>query len=124
MFPVQNVTEAHLTQIVPALFVVPTLGHFVARVVAGDVGVEVGGVVGQQASAHHLLSFPQIQQTQLGAVQRIVVAGGQRIQVLRQNLFKSVPEGLRGESFRRNSPDRMQNGFAIPIGDLGVFGPG
>src|SRR6516164_2546664 len=46
-------------------------------------------------------------------------AGRERIQVLGQNLFKSIPEGLRGEAFRRNSPDRMQNGSAVPISHLG-----
>src|SRR5215470_17247837 len=53
-------------------------------------------------------------------VQRIVIASGQRIQVLGQDLFKSVPEGLRGEALWRNSPGRMENGAAVPIGHLGL----
>jgi hypothetical protein len=53
-------------------------------------------------------------------VQRIVIAGGQRIQMLGQDLFKSIPEGLRGEAFRWNSPGRMQNGAAVPIGHFGL----
>jgi hypothetical protein len=40
-----------------------------------------------------LLLLPQIQQTQLGAVQRVLI-GRQRIQALGQNLFKGIPEGL------------------------------
>ena len=94
-----------MAQIVTALFVVPALGQIVARVVAGDIRVEVSRIVSEQTTAHHLLLFPQIQQTQLGAIQRIVVAACQRIQVFGQNLFKSVPEGLRSEAFRRKSPD-------------------
>ncbi len=122
VFTVQNVAETHLTQIMAALFVMPALSQFIARVVAGDIGVEVGRIVGEQSSAHHLLSFPQIQQTQLGAIQRIVV-GCQWIQVFGQNLFKSVPEGLRGEAFRRNSPERMQDGSPYQSATSGL-GPG
>ena len=58
MLAVQNVTETDLPQVVSALFVVPALGQLVAGVGAGDIGVEVGGVVGQQAAADQLLLFP------------------------------------------------------------------
>ena len=52
-------------QVVTALFIVPALGQFVARVVAGDtgdIGMEVGGIVSEQVPAYPLLAFPQIQQ--------------------------------------------------------------
>ena len=88
-FPVQNITETHLPQIVAALLVVPALRQFVASVGAGDIGVEVGGVVGQQAAAHAWLLLPQSQQAQLGVLQRIVTG-----RFLRQNLLESIPEGL------------------------------
>src|SRR5579862_5173425 len=57
---------------------------------------------------------------QLCAVQWIVIAGGQRVQALRQDLLESIPESLRSKTFRWDSPDRMQNGFAVPVGDLGL----
>ena len=88
-----------------------------------DIGIEVGGIVGEQAPAHHLLAFPQIQHPQLGVVQRIVLAGGQRVQAVGQNLFKSIPEGLRGEAFRRNPPERSR--MVLPYQSAtSVFGPG
>ena len=58
VFSVQDVAEAHLAQIVMALFVVSALSQIVARVVAGDIRVEIGRIVGEQASAHQLLVFP------------------------------------------------------------------
>jgi hypothetical protein len=91
VFPVQDAAEAHLAQIVTALFVMPALGQIVARVVAGDIGVEVGRIVGEQAPAHHLLLFPQIQQKQLGAVQRVVI-GRPRIQALGQDFQARAAE--------------------------------
>ena len=33
VFPVQNVAEAHLAQVVTALLVVPALGQFIARII-------------------------------------------------------------------------------------------
>ncbi len=40
--------------------------------------------------------------------------------MLGQDLFKSVPEGLRGEAFRRDTPERMQNRSVIPISHLSL----
>ena len=58
MLAIQHVAESHLTQIVPALLIVAALRQMVLRVGAGDVGVEVGGVVAQQAAADQLLLLP------------------------------------------------------------------
>ena len=61
MFAIENVTETDLPQVVLVLLVVPTLGQLIAGVGADDIGVEVGGVVSQQATTHQLLSLPQSQ---------------------------------------------------------------
>ena len=55
---IQHVAEADLAQVMPALFIVAALGQMVLCVGTGDVGVEVGGVVAQQAAADQLLLFP------------------------------------------------------------------
>jgi hypothetical protein len=52
---VQNIAQAHLAQVVAALLVVAALRQLVPRVGAGNVGVEVGGIVGQQPTADQLL---------------------------------------------------------------------
>ncbi len=62
---IQHIAQSHLPQIMTALLVVPALGQSVARVGAGYIGVEVGGVVSQQAAAHQLLLFPYAEQAQL-----------------------------------------------------------
>src|ERR1700687_4081461 len=115
---IQNVAESHLAQIVPALFVVTPLGQLISLVVAGDVSVKIGCIVGEQPAAHQLFFFPQTKQTNLRVVQWIFA--GQRIQVFGQNLLKGVPEGLRGETLRRDGPGGMENGAAIPVRDLGL----
>jgi len=46
---VHHQSQPQLPQIVAPLFVMPTLRQFRFRVGAGDVGIEVGGVVGQGA---------------------------------------------------------------------------
>ena len=43
---IENIAQPDLSQIVAALLVVPALRELVARVGAGHVGIEVGGVVG------------------------------------------------------------------------------
>jgi len=48
-----------LAQVVPTLFVVAALRQVVPRVGAGNVGVEVGGIVGQQPTTNQLLFLPQ-----------------------------------------------------------------
>ena len=45
MFAIEHVAETDLPQVVSALLVMPALGQLVTRVGAGDIGVEVGGVV-------------------------------------------------------------------------------
>ncbi len=54
VFPVQNVAEAYLAQIVTALLVVAALCQFIPGVAAGDIGVEIRGVVREQAPSFAL----------------------------------------------------------------------
>ena len=58
MLAIQHVGESHLAQAVPALLIVAALREMVLRVGTGDVGVEVGGVIAQQAAADQLLLLP------------------------------------------------------------------
>jgi hypothetical protein len=56
---IDNQSQTHLPEIVPALFVVTPLRQFRPLVGAGDVGVEIGCVVGQSLElqlfdTHHL----------------------------------------------------------------------
>src|SRR5579864_2034758 len=55
-------------------------------------------------------------------VQRIF-GGGKGIPSFGQDLLKSIPEVLGAEARGRESPGRIQNGAAVPIGHLS-FGPG
>src|SRR6516225_3375090 len=103
----------------PARLVMTALRQFSAGIGAGDVGIEMGGVVGEQASTHHLLFFPQAQQAELGLVPRIF-GRGKRVQALGENLLQSIPKVLRAETFGRESPRRFQNGAAIPVGHFGL----
>jgi hypothetical protein len=48
-------------------------------------------------------------------VQRIV-AGGKQIQALGEDLFEGVPEVLRPETLGGESPGRIQNRAAVPVG--------
>jgi hypothetical protein len=41
--------------------IVSALGQVSARVAARDIGIEVGGVIGQQTPTHQLFFFPQSQ---------------------------------------------------------------
>ena len=105
----------------PALLVMRALGQFVTRVTAGDAGVEIGGVIRQQAPAHHLFFLPHIQQAQLGLVQWIFLGCQWIIQALGQDLLKGIPEVLGAEALALgwDAPSGMQNGAAIPVGPLG-----
>src|ERR1700735_1079667 len=119
MLAIQHVTQTDLPQIMAALLVVSALGQLIARVGAGDIGVKVGGVVGQQTTTHQLFLFPYSQQTQLRLFQGIV-SRGERLWSFGQVLFKGVPEGLRSKAFGGNMPERRQDGGAIPIGDFSL----
>ena len=58
MLAIQHVAQTDLPQVMAALLVVSPLGQLIPAVATGDVGVEVGGVVGQQTTTHQLLLFP------------------------------------------------------------------
>src|SRR5271157_2852037 len=117
LLSVQNIAETHLAQVVPALLVVPALRQFIARVGAGDVGVEVGGVVSQQTTANQLFLVPQTEQTQLGLIQRIFLRR-EGLAQLRQNLLEGVPESLRAETLGGKSPLGGEDGALVPVGDF------
>src|ERR1035438_227778 len=51
VFPVQQIAQAHLSQIMAALLVMSSLRQMVALIGAGHVGIEVRRVVGQYAAA-------------------------------------------------------------------------
>ena len=59
----QHIAESDLTQVVSALLIVSALGQLIAGVGAGDIGIEVGGVVSQQPTTHQLFFLPQAQQS-------------------------------------------------------------
>src|ERR1700739_1136684 len=109
MLSVQNIAQAHLAQIVAALFVVAALGQLVPRVGAGHVGVEVGGIVGQQPTTDQLLFLPQTEETQLRTIERIF-GGSAGLAGLWQNLFEGVPESLRSKAFGRKTPLGSKDG--------------
>ncbi len=67
---VQDVAEAHLPQVVSALLVVAALSQLVPRVSTGDVGEEIGGVVGQQSAADQLFFLPRVPTSAAGACSR------------------------------------------------------
>jgi hypothetical protein len=60
---IQNVAEPDLAQVVSPLLVVSALRQLIALVGAGDIGIEVGGVVGQQPTTNQLFLLPQAQQS-------------------------------------------------------------
>src|ERR1700719_770971 len=101
-----------------SLLVVSPLRQAVALVVTGNVGVEVSGVVGQQPAGYQLLFLPQTEQSQLRLFQFIALARRQRL--ARINSIKTIPESLRGKSFRRKSPQRRQDAVPIPVGHFGL----
>ena len=122
MLAIEHVAQTDLPQIMAALLVVSALGQLIARVGAGDIGVEVGGVVSQQTTTHQLFLFPYSQQTQLGLLQGIV-GRGERFWAFRQDLFKGVPERLRSKALGGNSQsvDRMEERYQSATS---VLGPG
>src|SRR6266478_3359109 len=122
MLAIEHVAQTDLPQIMAALLVVSALGQLIARVGAGDIGVEVGGVVGQQTTTHQLFLFPYSQQTQLGLLQGIV-GRGERFWAFRQDLFKGVPESLRSKAFGGKRSELRQDRGSIPRGNSS-FGAG
>src|SRR6516225_8726338 len=63
MLPIQHIAESDLAQVVSTLFIVAALRQLIAHVAAGDIGIEVGGVVRQQPTTHQLFFLPQAQQS-------------------------------------------------------------
>src|SRR5580704_11585829 len=115
---IQNITQSHLAQVMTSLLVVSPLRQAVAFVVTGNVGVEVGRVIGQQPAGHQLFFLPQTEQSQLGLFQFIALARRQRLASI--NSIKAIPESLGAESFRRKSPQRRQDAVPIPVGHFGL----
>src|SRR5215472_11520946 len=97
ILPIQHVTESYLAEIVAPLLIVSPLGQVIARIAARDIGIEVGGVIGEQTPTHQLFFFPQSQQTQLRLFQRILLYG-EILFSFRQNLFEGIPKGLRSKA--------------------------
>src|SRR5580700_8926859 len=122
MLAIQHVAQTDLPQIMAALLVVSALGQLIARVGAGDIGVEVGGVVGQQTTTHQLFLFPYSQQTQLGLLQGIV-GRGERFWAFRQDLFKASQNACEVKRSGGNcqSVDRMEERYQS---GTSVLGPG
>src|ERR1039458_8741595 len=115
---IQNVTQSRLTQVMTSLLVVSPLRQAVALVIAGNVGIEVGGVVGQQPAGYQLLFLPKAEQPQLGFFQFIPFACRQRL--AGSNGIKTIPEVLGAKSFRGKSPQRRQDAVPIPVGHFSL----
>ena len=109
-----------VSQVVPALFVVPPLRQRIAGVGAGNEGVKVGSVISQQAAAEKLLLLPQAEQADLRFLQRVAFFASLRGFFLRQELLEAIPEGLGGEALWVEAPERSENGLPIPVGHLGL----
>src|SRR5450759_1507536 len=109
VFAIQHIAQAHLPQIVAPLLVMSPLRQLIARIGAGHVSIEVGRVVGQQATADQLLLTPQAEQADL-----------RLFQLLLGNRVEAVPELLRGEALGRKAPVRTQDGAVIPTANFGI----
>ena len=97
--PVQHVAQAHLAQIMPALLVVPALRQLVAGVGARHLGVEIRGVIGQQATTDQLLFFPDRQQARLRLIEFVLLSFHARLEAI-----EAVPELLRVKALGRETP--------------------
>ena len=101
------------------LLIVSALRQLITGVGAGHIGIEVGGVIGQQTATHQLLFLPQTQQAPLRQLQR-VFGGHGRILGLGQNELEGIPESLGGKTLGGEIPLRGENGLRVPIWDFGL----